>query len=51
MVTGIMVDFGPLRSNWRDLAEKKAKLKGLKGMKKEGIGVNMVEFFAKNLEE
>ena len=46
-----MVDFGPLKQNWREVAEKKAKLKGLRGMVKEGIGVNMIEHFAKNLEE
>ena len=46
-----MVDFGPLKQNWRDVAEKKAKLKGLRGKVKEGIGVNMIEHFAKNLEE
>ena len=47
----IMVDFGPLKQNWREVAETKAKLKGLRNMMKEGIGVNMVEHYARNLEE
>ena len=45
-----MVDFGPLKMKWRELAETKARVKGMRGIMKEGIGVNMVEYYVQNLE-
>ena len=50
-VKGIMVDVRPLKKKWRELAESKARVKGLRSILKEGIGVGMVESFVKNLEE
>ena len=50
-VKGIMVGFGPLKQKWREVAEKKARMKGLRNIMKEGIGVKMVEYYVKNLEE
>ena len=48
---GKMVDLGPFKQQWRKVAESKARVKGLKGIMKEGIGVAMVESYARNLEE
>ena len=45
-----MVDLGPWKQHWRKVAEAKARVKGLKGIMKEGIGVGMVESFVQNLE-
>ena len=42
-----MVDMGPLKKKWREVAEAKARVKGLQ---KEGIGVGMVDAFVSNLE-
>ena len=46
-----MVDLGPFKQQWRRVAKSKARVKGLKGIQKEGIGVTMVKSYAKNLEE
>ena len=46
-----MVDLGPFKQQWRKVAESKARVKGLKGIQKEGIGVTMVESYAKTQEE
>ena len=45
------MDLWPYKQQWRRVAESKARVKGLKGIMKEGIGVAMVESYARNLEE
>ena len=45
------MDKGLLKKKWREVAESKARVKGLRSILKEGIGVGMVESFVKNLEE
>ena len=46
-----MVDLGPLKKKWREVAENKAKERGLRKIMKEGIGVNMIEHYVRNLED